>query len=53
MHSLKFGVLCHAVGVRVNFRRSGSGASLATIGDKLWFLQGGILNFFIVVFLMC
>ena len=24
-----------------------------TVGDKLWFLQGGILNFFIVVFLMC
>ena len=26
---------------------------LTAVGDKLWFLQGGILNFFIVVFLMC
>ena len=35
IHSLKFGIQCHAVGVRANFRRSGSGALFSTVGVSL------------------
>ena len=34
-------------------RKSPRGAFLPAIGDKLWFKQGGILNFFIFAFLRC
>jgi hypothetical protein len=33
--------------------RSVSEAFFQAVGDKLWFCQGGILDFFIVVFLGC
>ena len=36
---------------REAFRRSVSEALLLAVGDKLWFWQGGILNFFIFAFL--